>query len=163
MFNFQAKVFKSYNQKKSEYSNWWLGYTFGPRNPKVGQTTIQDHHNQCTIFHSPNEDKMFWPYRMELCLEFCSIADQESCHSMIDALVLQVKKSWGLPSHVMDIPIYCDYTSGCHQWCAHPFMTITNVSPGGQFMIHSVYYFWEGSIQGTSLPPGKEKTIRSKK
>lgn len=40
---------------------------------------------------------------------------------MIDALVPQVKERLGLLSHVMDIPIYCVYTSGGQQWCAHPF------------------------------------------
>lgn len=59
--------------------------------------------------------------RMELCQEFYSIADQGVDSALIDALVLEVKESWGLQSHVMDIPIYCDYTNGGHHWCAHPY------------------------------------------
>lgn len=44
-----------------------------------------------------------------------SKAERESRTPKIDALVPRVKERQGLPSYVMDIPIYCDYTSGGHQ------------------------------------------------
>lgn len=46
-----TKGLKSYNHLKTEYLSWWWCYKVGPRDSKVGQNTIKEHHCKCANFH----------------------------------------------------------------------------------------------------------------